>query len=271
MRRALRVTLALALAAAAAGFSPFQAEQPDVRQGNERLAAGDAQAALPHYDAAERAAGPRAEIDYDRGIALLKQGKATEARDAFRRALDRGAGELSSRAAQNLGSALAAAGDREGAIGAYTEALRTDPGNEDARFNLEVLLRRKDEEQRKQNERQQPQQPQAQGQQGQKQQQGAEAQAREQGRKAPEPARPQQAQGTPAAEPKRAEPRPGKAERPKEGEEREGQPGEADTARLTREDAARILDAFRARERSMPLAGTERRRPRRDADADRDW
>ena len=235
--RVLALTLALALA----GFSPFQAEERNVREGNERIAAGDPAGALPHYDAAEKAAGPRPEIDYDRGVALHQDGRAADAREAFRRALERGAGPLSSRASQNLGNALAALGDREGAKQAYVEALRQDPRNDDARFNLEVLLRKEQEDRRRDQDRGgQPEQRQAQQEQEQERRKRAEQ---------------QQGQAERAAEERRAA-----AER-----ERAGQPARA----VTRDEAERILDAFRSRERPMPLV-KKRRSPWGDH-GDRDW
>jgi hypothetical protein len=54
---------AAAAAALLAAFSPFQAEEENVRAGNERLSAGDPAGARGAYDRAERAVGPRAEID----------------------------------------------------------------------------------------------------------------------------------------------------------------------------------------------------------------
>ncbi len=236
--------LALALALALAGFSPFQAEERNVREGNERVAAGDPAGALPHYDAAEKAAGPRPEIDYDRGVALHHGGQLAQARDAFRRALERGAGPLSSRASQNLGNALAGLGDREGAKQAFVEALRRDPRNDDARFNLEVLLRKQQEEQR---DRSRPQ--------AQQEEQGAERgrrseQDEEQRRQEPRPA-----EADPGARERRAA----------EERDRSGQPARP----VSRDEAERILDAFRSRERPMPLA-----KPRRslwEDHGDRDW
>src|SRR5512145_1539907 len=141
MERIALLLLPLLLAA-----SPLTREQPDVRAGNERLLQGDPAGALERYQAAERSAGPRPELDYDRGLALLRQGKTAEALAALRRAAERGDGRLASRALQNAGGALDAAGDRDGAIRAFGDALSRDPANEDARFNLEVLLRRRSQE-----------------------------------------------------------------------------------------------------------------------------
>ena len=139
------MTSALPLAALLLAASPFQAEQPEVRAGNQALKGGDPAAALPRYDAAEHQVGPHPEIDFDRGHALLEAGRAEEARAAWKKAAERARGPLASRSLQNTAGALDAAGDREGAIGALAEALRLDPANEDARYNLEVLLRRKAE------------------------------------------------------------------------------------------------------------------------------
>ena len=243
-------------------FSPLQAEEPDVREGNEKLLAGDAQAALRHYEAAERTAGPRAEIDYDRGAALYRQGKAAEARDAWRRALERGAGPLSSRALQNLGNALDATGDRDGAIEAFSEALRKDPGNQDARLDLEVLLRRRSAG------KEAPKDP---GPEGAGKKDAGEPQAGAGAKPGqPSPAR-QGARSAPEARPERkeqAERRPAGAP-PAEAGGAEGEAGPR-AAPLSRQDAERLLDALRSRERNMPLVGKDRGQGRR-VDAARDW
>jgi Ca-activated chloride channel family protein len=253
------------MAALVAGFSPFLREERNVREGNERIASGDPAGALPHYEAAEREAGPRAEIDFDRGVARYRGGRADEARDEWRRALERGAGPLASRASQNLGNALAALGDREGAKNAFVEALRQDPRNEDARFNLEVLLRKEEEERRKGGQQQQDREQQGQQQRQQQPQQRQQQQhadqkpeqAQEQEREQRE-ARQQQQQQAPGAEEDRDEAR----------ERREGTSKEAE--RMTQEEAERLLDAFRSRERPMPLAGKERRSSWRHR-AGKDW
>lgn len=279
--------LAALAAALLAVTSPFVAEQPRVKEGNERLLSGDAAGALERYEQAEREAGPRPEIDFDKGHALHALGRHAEAREAWRRALeaDRG-GALSSRALQNMGNALDALGDREGAARAMAEALRRDPKNEDARYNLEVLLRRKDGGKGKpKDEGQDPGKQQGTPEQGQgqdrppqdQQQDRKQEQAQEQApgeqRKPGEERqgqRPDQGQDErrPAGEDERRER--GKDEAAAQAEER---PPGADGRRVDaigRQEAERLLDAMRARERNMPLGPGERKDGRK-REVSRDW
>jgi len=272
--------LAALAAALLAVTSPFVAEQPQVGQGNEKLLSGDAAGALERYDAAGQATGPHPEIDYDRGNALYAQGRHAEAREAWKKALegDR-AGALSSRALQNMGNALDAVGDHQGAARTFAEALRRDPANEDARYNLEVLLRRKGAGQGK---------PKDEGQDGSKQQQGPPDQGQGQ---QPRP----QPQGAKGQEPK-PEPRPGQqpdqqqderrsagdqqrrdqgkqGQPPEAGERKPGPEGERAGARPDgpgTQEAERLLDAMRARERNMPLTPAVRKDGRR-RESSRDW
>jgi Ca-activated chloride channel family protein len=275
------VTPLLALAAALlAGAAPFTAEQPRVREGNEKLLSGDPAGALERYDAAEREAGRRPEIDFDRGDALYAQGRHAEAREAWKKAVEADqAGALSSRALQNMGNALDAAGDHQGAARAFSEALTRDPANDDARYNLEVLLRRKAAGQGK---------PKEEGDDGARKQQGPP-----QGGQGQQPKEEQQPKGAPGQQQPGAEqrkPEPGQDERRRAGEQERreqgqqeqpgaaGQPKAGDDGRragvrpegLARQDAERLLDALRARERNMPLGPAGRKEPRR-RDAGKDW
>jgi Ca-activated chloride channel homolog len=254
MRRAAPLLAILGLSA----FSPFQAEEPNVREGNERLASGDAAAALSSYQAARERAGARAELDYDQGDALYRLGRGAEAIAAWRRAREKGPPALGSRAGQNEGTALAAAGDREGAIAALTEALRLDPGNEDARYDLEVLLRRKQaEEEARRREGQGPQRPSPQAGGG-----SGQDQDRRQG--PPQPGHDRREQG--AAE---GAPQPAQAPSAEERGDRDAGAAGRPEAQPSPDEAGRILDAFRARERALPREAD--RRSARRADGDRDW
>ncbi len=276
--------LALSLLLAA---SPFKAEQPSVREGNEKLLSGDAAGALEQYRVAEQEAGPHPEIDYDRGNALHALGRHAEAREAWKQALERDrAGVLSSRALQNMGNALAAAGDREGAVKAFSQALGRDPANEDARYNLEVLLRRKAEgkgapKDSKDSKEQQEQQDQE----GKQDQQGKQEKQDQAGQK-PEPkpgeqGQPKdqgqdQAKGAPTPEPGKQGERKdeakgaGQPEDRKQGEPPRGEPASARQGPLDAQDAERLLDALRARERNMPL-GPAGRKEARKRDVVKDW
>lgn len=275
----MTASIALLLLPLCLAASPLRREQPDVRAGNERLLGGDPAGALERYAAAERAVGIRPELEYDRGTALLRQGKTAEALAALRRAAERGDGPLASRALQNVGGALDAAGDRDGAIRAFADALQRDPSNEAARFNLEVLLRRRSQERRSGGARDAPERREA------KAGQRDEAQARRAG--APDE------QGDREAEPERKEagaPRPrdeagdgrrtpqdrrgaeqGPSPAATEPRERAGESGRADAGEpASRQDAERLLDAVRARERNLP-PGAWRRREARRRDVEKDW
>jgi tetratricopeptide (TPR) repeat protein len=228
--------------------SPFRTEEPHVRDGNARLAAGAPAEALRLYDGAERAAGARAEIDFDRGHAALARGDLAAAEAAWRRASDRAPPALASRALQNVGTALAAAGDRDGAARALGDALVRDPSNEDARWNLEVLLRQRAAGTAPPRDR-------------------AEALPSERGASR---AADRDERGA------RAEPPPRVAVRGEPGRDETAvtPPGSARTGGrrepLSRQDAEALLDALRARERQAPFPVRERRTGRRP-DAAKDW
>jgi len=247
------MTAALPLVALLLSASPFEAEQPEVRAGNEALRDGSPAAALPRYDAAEREVGPHPEIDFDRGNALHAAGRLEEARAAWKKAAERAPPPLASRALQNTASALDQAGDQAGAIRALGEALQRDPGNEDARYNLEVLLRRKAEGQGapKVPGDQGAKRPDAEPRPGAGGTQDRPGAGTQDGRPEPqggEPRREEQAK-------ERREERPGRdAGTGRAGDqdaERSGAPGRPEP--VGKRDAERLLDALRSRERTMPL------------------
>jgi Ca-activated chloride channel homolog len=265
------VTFALPLAALLLAAHPFETEHPEVRAGNEALKGGAPAAALPRYDTAEREAGPHPEIDFDRGNALQEAGRAEEAKAAWKKATERAAAPLASRALQNTANSLDLAGDREGAIRALGEALRRDPTNEDARYNLEVLLRRKAEGKGA---------PKDQGEQGAKRPDG-EPQAGA-GKKQDQPKEGSQG-GRP--EPRGSEPKQdgGQQDRRQEQPRRDAGSGRAGDDKGTdrdgaagrpepvgKQDAERLLDALRSRERTMPLGPVGKPSSPRNG-SERDW
>lgn len=249
--------LAVALPLALLGAAPFREEHPLSRQARERIAAGAPERALESYDRLEAETGPRPEIDLGRGAALLDLGRPGEADPAFARA--REASEpLGSRALLGLSDARAGRGDLEGAIAAAREALVRDPGFDDARRNLEVLLRRRDESR----------QPQARAE-GEGRERGGEG-ARDGGgekggkgavgpeRSGPQKPEPAASTGAPREE----------AERARDSARQE--PGAGPEEPLSRREAERLLDALGARERNLPASAARPRGGRRP-DVEKDW
>ena len=265
------------LAALLLAASPFTREQPDVRAGNERLQAADPAGALARYAEAERAVGTRPELDFDRGTALLRLGRTAEALAALRSAAERGDDPLASRALQNLGGALDAMGDRDGAIRALADALARDPRNGDARFNLEVLLRRRAEERRSGGSRDEPERREAKAGQRDAQEARRAGSPDDRGDRLEAPAGRPDASRADARAGGAAAPSPRTGEAPGEApaSESAGERGSEGTRGSTgepasRQDAERLLDAVRARERNLP-PGAWRRRETGRRDVDEDW
>ena len=192
----------LLLATGGWGWDILRAPDPDVDKGNAAYQAGKYDEALGHYDAAERR-GSDPRIQFDRGAALYKLGEQAkdpaekaklmeQAEQAYERAADTGDARLKSDAYQALGNTLYQRERYEEAVDKYRRALRADPQNDAARYNLEMALRH-----REKNQQQQQQQGQ-QGQQGQQQGQPQQGQQPppQQGQQPPQPGQqdPQQGQ-----------------------------------------------------------------------------
>lgn len=80
-------------------------------------------------------------VQYDAGTAHLGAGNARKAAGILEKAAQGAGPELSSTAHYNLGNARLAIGDAAGAVQAYKQVLRAEPGNQSAKFNLEIALR----------------------------------------------------------------------------------------------------------------------------------
>jgi Ca-activated chloride channel family protein len=102
---------------------------------------GKAKEALPPADTAARLAPNDPTVQFDAGTAHLGAGDAREAVSLLEKAAKGAAPALSPAAHYNLGNAKLAAGDAAGAVEAYRQALREQPANADAKYNLELALR----------------------------------------------------------------------------------------------------------------------------------
>jgi Ca-activated chloride channel family protein len=124
-------------------------------RGRELYAAGQPDEAVDRLETALRlAGGEEADVDprllYNAGTAGLAAGDERRAVELLERAA--GAAELPAdlvpEASYNLGNARLAAGDLDAAVQAYEGALRLAPDHREAKHNLEVALRRREEQRR---------------------------------------------------------------------------------------------------------------------------
>ena len=120
--------------------SPFSREDPQVQAANQAYAAGKYDEALRGYEDALREHPNAPELQFDRGNALFKMGRETEAREAYLSALGAKDTTLKAEDYYNMGNSLWSLDKTDEAAEAYERALTLDPNFEEARHNLELLL-----------------------------------------------------------------------------------------------------------------------------------
>jgi Ca-activated chloride channel family protein len=143
------VLVAVSLWPFLAGFGVLERKNAEVEQGNAALAAGKADEALSHYDKAVKALPADAGLHYDRGAALYALSRFDEAGEEFLRATQGADPRLKASAFSHLGNAFAKKEKFKEAIEAYKRALTLRPDDKDAKWNLEIALRKQEEEKKK--------------------------------------------------------------------------------------------------------------------------
>lgn len=124
----------------------------DIEAGIAAYNAGDHEAAIASYAAAEADLGERPEIFYDRGLALLAKGDKDEARKAFERGTESTNAQVHASSEYELGNLDLDAEAFDEAIGHYIKCLKTQPEHANAKWNLELALlkkKQKEEEEKK--------------------------------------------------------------------------------------------------------------------------
>jgi len=111
--------------------------------------------ALKSYTDAQALRPGAPELHYNIGNVLFRKGEFAKAIEEYRRAQSAAGPSLSEASAFNRGNAHMMQGQLQEAIGAYVQALRARPDDQDAKKNLELALRLLQQQQKKQ--QQQPQ------------------------------------------------------------------------------------------------------------------
>jgi hypothetical protein len=123
-------------------MGPFEKNHPLVDEGQRDYDHGDYDQALEKFDRAAKDLPGNATVEFNRGVTLHKLDKQEDALSTLNHALDLDTkGELKERIHYNLGNVYAAMNKKKEAIAEYRKALKLDPRDEEARHNLEVLLR----------------------------------------------------------------------------------------------------------------------------------
>lgn len=129
----------------------------ELERGNRHFRAGRYREAVEAYGAALADGEDSAVLRYNLGTALLKLGRYAEAEEHLRAALDVVEPETREWVYYNLGHRFledargqddpkATTTLYDAAVEAYRQALRLQPGDEDAKWNYELALRERDEQ-----------------------------------------------------------------------------------------------------------------------------
>lgn len=240
----------------------FRSRNADIEAGNERLRKKDAAGALTRYDAAARRLPSSPGVHLDRGLALLAQKKYAPARQALLLATEPPASaQLRADAYYNLGLAFLHEQNPAEAVDAFRRALQARPGDQNAAWNLELALRRLQEEKKKKEEQRQQQAEKEQEKQPDKSPDKQEPGKKDPGKQDEGKEKNAETAPSPPADPRQADKKPEAEEQASES----GKPAPALPA-----DSARILDALERNEESLEQhrararVGSERRRPSKD-------
>ncbi len=118
--------------------------------GNENYEAEDYSAAVDDYITAQREDPDLAEPYYNAGNAFHQQGNLESAAMQGKQAVREAEGELAQNSYYNLGNTYFKGQGWSDAIDAYKEALRLNPNDEEAKYNLELALQQQQQQQQEQ-------------------------------------------------------------------------------------------------------------------------
>ncbi len=129
-----------------------------ISKGNTCYHSNKHEDALRYYESAVEVDSSKAVPHFNAGDALYRLGKYEQGAREFSMAVGSQSDSIAAMSYYNLGNALFKAGNIPGAVEAYKRSLLIDPGDEDAKYNLELALnlleQQKQQEKQEQKERQ---------------------------------------------------------------------------------------------------------------------
>jgi len=140
-----------------AGFTPFEKETPESREGRKKYAAGDMEGAKSEFEKASERLENSAEAYYDLGNSLQRSGDNEGAFYSYRKSLETGGADnqLKAKIFHNMGNSLAAMQKYKEAEDFFIRSLMEDP-QDDTAENLEIVRRiiRQQEQQKQEQQKQ---------------------------------------------------------------------------------------------------------------------
>jgi len=227
-------------------------------KGNREYHRDNFEQALKHYRDAQLEDPESHPLHFNIGNALYKQQNWEQAMAEYRMTLASQDSALAERASYNMGNTLYRQGNLPEAIEAYKKALRIDSEDLDAKYNLELALKKLQEtpqQQPQQSEDQQQEQDQEEQQdkQGQQHQQEEQETPGEQDQGQQEKAEQEEQQQQPAQE---------------RDEQEQSPPQRREPGEMSPEEAARLLNALAEQDKR---AQEERQRARRAVAGTPEW
>ena len=209
-------------------------------EGNALFEKGEYEAALRRYLEAQQEGRARPELHFNAGDALYKQEKYAEAMQEMGRAADGTHPDMSAAAHYNLGNALFRQEKFQEAVGAYKKSLELKPDDIDAKINLELALEKLNQQQDQQNQNQDQDGQDEQDQQDKNQDQNQDQQNNQN--------QDQQNQQDDQDQQGQQDQQDQQGQNQQDGQDQQDQQQGQDPREMTPEEAARILNAMKARE-----------------------
>jgi len=159
MCRLVIIAIAVITIAGGAGAVTLSDEMhSNVSRGNRYYEAGENEMALERYREAQGLDSTFAVPHFNAGAALYRMGSYQEGALEFLRSTTSGADSVKAMSYYNLGNTMFKAGDLQSAVEAYKRSLLINPDDRDAKHNLEIALKMKEQQEQQQQDQEQDQQ-----------------------------------------------------------------------------------------------------------------